>query len=109
MQTQAFLRTLPSDSRTSRFPLLRSWLRTFRGRETKFSQTVLPKGGLQRLRVPAGTVLACGRGTLWVTDAHGWEVVLEAGEDRIFAHEEDLLVEALAPSVFTVDAAPARA
>jgi hypothetical protein len=44
-----------------------------------------------------------------VTDAHGWEVVLEAGEDRIFAHEEDLLVEALAPSVFTVDAAPARA
>jgi len=103
MQTTATFRTLPSDSRSSLFQLFSAWLRGFRGRTgTKCAQAALPKGGLQRICVAADTALACERGTLWVTDAQGWEVVLEEGEARVFAREEDLLIEALVPARFTV-------
>ena len=110
MQTTAIFRTLPSDTRPSFFRLFGSWLRDFRGHPgTKFSQVSLPKGKLQRIGIAAGTAFACERGTLWITDAQGWEVVLEAGESRVCAQDGDLLVEALAPAVFTVKAGTAAA
>ena len=108
MQTTALFRTLPSEARPSFVRLLGSWLRAFRSRPgTKFAQVSLPKGGLQRIGIVAGTAFACECGTLWITDAHGWEVILEAGEARVFARDGDLLVEALAPAVFTVKAGTA--
>lgn len=106
MQTTATFRTLPAEPRQSVFQLLRAWLRHLRGSSgTKFSQTVLPKGGLQRICISAGATLTCSRGTLWISDTHGWEIVLEAGRSMEFDLEEDVLVEALAPAQYTVSAA----
>jgi hypothetical protein len=49
--------------------------------------------------------LSCLQGTLWITDASGWEIVLETGEEWHFSRETDLLLEALAPARFTLRAA----
>ena len=106
MQTTATFRTLPAESRQPVSQFFRAWLRHLRGcGGTKFSQTVLPKGGLERVCISAGAKLACSRGTLWISDDQGWEIVLEAGRSLEFSSDEDLLVEALAPAQFTVSAA----
>lgn len=106
MRTTATLRTLPAEPRQPVFQLLRAWLRHLRGCSgTQFSQGVLPKGGLRKIRVSAGATLACSRGTLWISDARGWEIVLEAGRSMEFDLDEEVLVEALAPAQYTVGAA----
>lgn len=110
MQTTAAFRTLPVEPRQPVLQLIRAWLRNVRGSgRTKFSQAVLPKGKLQRVCIAAGTTLACARGTLWISDGLGWEVVLEAGHSKAFECDKDLLVEALAPAQFTVSASGAPA
>lgn len=110
MQTTSAFRTLPAEPRQPIFQLFRAWLRQLRGcGGKKYSLTVLPKGSLQRVCISAGATLTCSRGTLWISDAHGWEIVLEAGRSMECNLDEDLLVEALAPAQYTVSAAGASA
>jgi|GEM_PF-6732911 Protein of unknown function (DUF2917). len=106
MQNTAIFRAPSSESRPFRFRFLRNWLRTPDSRRRPhFSPTTLSKGDLQRMRAPRGTTLSCLQGTLWITDASGWEIVLETGEEWHFSRETDLLLEALAPARFTLRAA----
>jgi len=105
MRTTATLRTLPAEPRQPVSQLFRAWLRHLRGcGGTKSLQGVLPKGALRKIRVSAGVTLACSRGTLWISDAHGWEIVLEAGRSMEFDLDKELLVEALASAHYTVGA-----
>jgi hypothetical protein len=107
MQTTALLRTRPSEVR-GLLSHLRTWLAGVHPRPGSLRAS-LPKGGLRRVLISPGSAVSCERGTLWITDAHGGEIVLEAGESHKCARGEDLLVEALAPAVFTVKPEPAAA
>lgn len=103
MHSTAFYRTRPSATRPF-VPHLRNWLAGFLHRPAPQSlRGELPKGALRRIVIGPGSVVNCESGTLWITDAQGGEIILEAGESRRFNREEDLLVEALAPAFFSVN------